>query len=247
MANEFTKMRRLRVAPLVLIMVVGVVALTCVTFTAPGFLDSVDDPDARPWHWLLAGLALAVPLVSPILLAVLASRQVDMEHQGHGWLLNQVSGVTPGHLCRVKFLSMGALVAGATLAQSALVVALGRAVGISVDLPLGPWLGYTTAIIVVNLVLFALHLLVAARVPNQLVGLGLGVLGVFVTLAGTGMPLWSAHLLPPWGYYAVATPVDTDAGGVVALDPPYLSVLSLGIVGALVFLGVTRMFDRQET
>lgn len=244
--NEFAKMRRLRVLPVFTVMVLGVVALSCLAFTAPEFMDSVHDPEAQPWHWLLAGLALAVPLVSPILVAVLASRQVDIEHQGHGWLLSQASGLAPGQLCRAKFAATGSLLVAATLLQSALVFALGRAVGITVGFPAGPWLGYTASVVLVNLVLLALHLLLSARVPNQLVGLGIGVLGVFVTVSSTGMPPWLAHLLPPWGYYALATPVDTSEGGVSALDPPHLSVIALGVVGAVVFLVATRALDRQE-
>jgi hypothetical protein len=245
-ANEFAKMRRLRVVPVVVVMVVGVVAYSCVTLTAPGFLESVGDPSAQPWRWLLGGMSLAVPLVSPILLAVLASRQVDIEHQGNGWLFSQASGLSPGHLCRAKFVATGAVVVAATLAQSALVVAIGGLVGITVAFPTGQWLGYTASAVVVNLVLFAFHLVLSARITNQLVGLGVGVLGVFVTLSSTGMPAWLAHLLPPWGYYALATPIDAREGGIVSLDPSHLSVVVLGIAGGALFLLITHLFDRRE-
>lgn len=244
--NEFAKMRRLRVVSVVVVMVTGVVALSCFVLTGPGFMDSMDDPAAHPWQWLLGGFALAVPLVSPILLAVLASRQVDIEHQGNGWLLSQTSGLPPGALCRAKFAATGAVVVAATLAQSGLVFAIGGLAGITVPFPAGQWLGYTASIVVVNLVLLALHLFLSARAGNQLVGLGVGVLGVFVAVSSTGMSPEPAHLLPPWGYYSLATPVDVGAGGVVSLDPPHLSVLALGIAAVAVFVVVTRLFDRGE-
>lgn len=246
-ANEFAKMRRLRVVLVALTMVIGVIGFSCVTaISAPGFFDSVADPSAHPWRWLLAGLSLAVPLVSPILLAVLASRQVDMEHQGNGWILSQTSGLTPGHVCRVKFVATGAVVVAATLAQSGLVVALGRLLGVTVAFPTGQWLAYTASIVVVNLVLLALHLLLSARISNQLVGLGVGVLGVFVTVSATGMPHGLAHAFPPWGYYALATPVDVREAGMVSLDPPHLSVLALGVAGGAAFLLITHLFDSRE-
>ncbi|MGW5875283.1 ABC transporter permease [Nocardiopsis terrae] len=246
MVNEFAKMRRLRVLPVAAVMVVGVVALSCTVLTGPGFLESVDAPSAQPWQRLLGGLALAVPLVSPVLLAVLASRQVDIEHQGGGWLFSQTCALSPGSLCRAKFAATGAVVVAATLAQSALVFGVGLLAGITVPFPVGPWLGYTASAVVVNLVLFALHLFLAARVSNQLVGLGVGVLGMFVALTGTGMTPGVAHLVPPWGYYALAVPVDTREAGVVALDPPHLSVLALGVAGGGVFVLFTRLFDRRE-
>lgn len=245
-ANEFAKMRRLHVVPVALVMVVGVVALSCVTFTIPGFMQSVRDPSGQPWQWLLGGMSTFVPVVSPILLAVLASRPVDIEHQGNGWLLSQTSGLTPGFLCRVKFVAAGAVLVAATLIQSGLVFALGKLVGITVPFPAGQWIGYTASIVIVNLVLFALHLLLSARLGNQLVGLGIGVLGVFVAVSSTGMPHWLAHLFPPWGYYALVTPVDAREEGMVSLEPSHLSVLALGIAAGAAFLLITHLFDRQE-
>ncbi|MCI2423732.1 ABC transporter permease [Saccharopolyspora sp. K220] len=245
MANEFAKMRRLRVVPVAVVMVIGVLALSCVELTNPGFLESVGDASGQPWQRLLAGMTFGVPMLSPILLAVLASRPVDIEHQGNGWLFSQTSGMTPGYLCRIKFVAVGAVVVVATLVQSGLVFAVGKLVGITVAFPAGQWLGYTAAIVVVNLVLFALHLVLSARVDNQLLALGIGVLGVFFAVSSTGMPRWLAHFFP-WGYYALATPVDYRDGALVSLSPSYLSVLALGVVGGALFLLITRLFDRRE-
>jgi hypothetical protein len=244
--NEFAKMRRLRVVAVAVVMVVGVVALSAITFINPGFMKSVEDPTVEAWQWLLGGMSTFVPVVSPILLAVLASRPVDIEHQGNGWLFSQTAGLTPGHLCRVKFVATGVVVVVATVVQSVLVLGLGKLAGIEVAVPAGQWFGYTAAVVVVNLVFFALHLLLSARISNQLVALGVGVLGVFVAVSSTGMPKWLAHFFPPWGYYSLVTPVDSRESGMVSLEPSYLSVVLLGIVGGALFLLVTRVFDRKE-
>lgn len=244
-ANEFAKMRRLHVAPVVVMMMAGVIALSCVELIAPGFAASVGDPSGQPWQRLLAGLALAVSLVSPLLLAVLASRQVDIEHQGNGWLLAHTAGLAPGQLCRVKFVATGAVLAVATVAQIAVVIVIGELAGITVAFPAGQWAGYTASVLVVNLVLLGVHLLVSARFENQLVSLGVGVLGTFLAVSSTGMPSWVAHL-SPWGYYAVATPVDYRGGDLVSLAPSYPSLLALAAVGAAVFVAATGRLDRQE-
>ncbi|MBE3001984.1 ABC transporter permease [Nocardiopsis sp. HNM0947] len=239
-------MRRLRAAPSVAVLVTGVVVLSSLAFFGADPAGTLHDPAARPWHRLIEGLALAAALVSPVLLAVLASRQVDIEHRGNGWLFQQTSGLPPGRLCRAKFAATGALVVAATALQSALVAAVGLAAGISVAFPAETWLSYTAALVVINLVLLALHTVLSACVPNQLVGLGVGVLGVFVTVSGSGMPPWLAHLVPPWGYYGLATPVDSVHSGVVDLDPHHLSIAALGVVGGALFLAATRLLDRGE-
>ena len=82
--NEFTKMKHLRIGLVAGVMVVAVVALSLYTVvSSPDF--SPEDPTA--WNALLAGMSLGFPLLSPLLLAVLASRQTDIEHTGNGWLL----------------------------------------------------------------------------------------------------------------------------------------------------------------
>lgn len=244
-ANEFAKMRRLRVPAIAIVLVIGIAGLSCLALTAPDFAESIADPAAHPWQHLLRGMTFAVPLAAPILLAVLASRQVDIEHLGNGWLLSQTSGLTPGQLCRVKFVATGLVLVAATLTASALVCVVGKLAGIAVAFPTGQWLGYTASAVVVNLVLLAAHLLLAARIENQLVGLGVGVLGAFLAVISSGAPAWLAHCTP-WGYYALATPVDYRDGVLVSTAPSYLGVIALGLVGAVSFMLFTRLFDRRE-
>ena len=113
-ANEFAKMRHHKVGVIAAFMVVAVTALSVAGALGSG-IDAAS-PDA--WNGLLAGMSTSVPLLSPLLLAVLASRHVDIEHQGGGWLLSTTSGLTPGGLCRSKFLALGLIVAAATWAKA---------------------------------------------------------------------------------------------------------------------------------
>src|SRR5690606_10354226 len=113
-------------------------------------------PDA--WNALLAGMSLAVPMISPLLLAVLASRQTDIEYQGNGWLWQATAGVAPGRVCRGKFAALGLVVTVVTLGTSLLVLATGKLlIGLVAPVPLGHWVGFTVCVLVVHLVLLALH------------------------------------------------------------------------------------------
>ncbi len=240
-ANEFAKMRHLRVGVVTAALVVSVVGLSGFSAaTNPEFAPS--SPGA--WNALLAGMSLAVPLACPLLLAVLASRQVDIENQCNGWGFSEMSGVAPGTLCRVKFLAIGVFVATATCVATVLVAGIGLVLGLGTAPPAGPWVGYTVSVLVTNLVVLALHVVLAATVDNQLVGLGIGVIGTIVAIFATGLPATLAHLTP-WGYYALATAAGYQEGSLVTLAPAYPSIALLGVVGGALFVLTTGLIDRR--
>lgn len=244
-ANELTKMRRLRVIPIAALLFLGVIGMTAFYALGSSIFSHLDDPDGYAWKALLAGVGLATVLITPVLVAVLSSRQVDIEHRGNGWLLSATSGVTPGRLCRAKFLVLSAIITATTVLQSLGLVGFGFLIGITSPFPAGHWLGYTTCAIVVNLVVLGFHVLLSARVENQLVCLGFGMLGVFLGIFGQVFPDWLCHL-SPWSYYPLATPADFVGTELVYLDLPYPSIAALALVGSGVFLLVTGRFDRKE-
>lgn len=242
-ANEFAKMRHLKVGLIAAVMVIAVLGLTMMGLLS----DPAFDPGVTAaWHALLAGMSLGTPLIAPLLLAVLASRQTDIEHQGNGWLLQTTSGLTPGAVCRAKFFSLGVIVVVVTAAVSLGALAIGRAlVGISAPLPAGHWAGFTICALVVNLVLLAGHILLAAKVENQLIGLGIAVLGTLLGLFSQNLPEVLAHITP-WGYYALAEAANYQDGVMVALPISYPSFAGLAVVATVVFVVLTSRFDRQE-
>ena len=136
--NEFAKMRHLHV---VLLVAVLFAVVTGIGLYAAVFNPDFDRTSASSWNTLLVGMGSGFTLAAPLLLAVVASRLVDAEHQGGGWLMSATSGVTPGGLCRAKLLALGLLVAGATVLVSAAFAAVGLAVGIDAPWPAMPWPG----------------------------------------------------------------------------------------------------------
>lgn len=242
-ANEFAKMKHLRIGLVAAALVVAVVLLSLYTVvSSPDF--SPDAPGA--WNALLAGMSLGIPLLSPLLLAVIASRQTDIEHTGNGWLLQSTSGITPGGICRAKLVALGIVVTVSTLATSLIVLVLGKPlVGILVAVPLGHWAGFTLCVLVVNLAVLALHILLSAKVENQLVALGVGVLGCVMAVFSQGLPAAAAHVTP-WGYYALARAADYEGDQYVALPLSYPSIAFLAVVVGAAFAVITFRFDRQE-
>lgn len=240
--NEFAKLRRLHIGLIAALMIAAIFGLTFV-----GAMSTAVESDSTAVSWALplASLSLAFPIVSPLLIAVFASRTTEMEHQGNGWLLNRTTGIETGLLIRAKLVSSGFVVALSTGAASIAAVFLGALLSIAEPFPAGLWFGYTAAVVTTNLVVLAVHLVVSARVDNQLVALGLGILGTVVAICASGFPSLLAHLTP-WGYYSLASAADYRGEQVVTLTPSYVSILALGIVGAAVFSLATARFDRQE-
>jgi lantibiotic transport system permease protein len=244
-ALEFRKMRRLRTLPIVLVMVVAVAALSSASLFAGSTRATFDDPAAHPWAGLLLSYTLVAAMTSPILAAVLASRQTDIEHAGVGWTLASTAGLTPGTLCRAKLAALSAVLLPAVLIQTLLVVGVGMLAGIRVPLDAGPWIGYALLLMPVDVALVAVHIWLAATVENQLVSVGIGMLGAFLAVFTLFAPA-AAFWIVPWGAYAMISHAAQAAGEVGYVTPPYPWVLGfLALVGVAFSLG-TRRFARLE-
>jgi len=242
---EFQKLRRLRTGPIVAILVIAVAALSSASLFSGGTRDTFDDPTAQPWAALLLTYTMMAAMTSPILTAVLASRQTDIEHSGAGWTLAASAGYTPGTLCRAKLAALSIILLPAVTVQTLLVLGVGVLAGIRVPLDPGPWIGYTLLLFILDVAFLALHIWLAAVVENQLVSVGVGMLGAFLAVFSLLIPGIVSRFIP-WGYYAVIS-YATQAGGSVAYTtPPYAWVAGFLILVGVAFTLATRRLDRIE-
>jgi len=242
---EFRKMRRLRTGPITTILVIAVAALSSASLFSGGTRDTFDDPNAAPWPALLLTYTMMAAMTSPILTAVLASRQTDIEHAGAGWTLAATAGYTPGTLCRAKLAALSLVLLPAVIAQSLFVLGAGRVAGIQMPLDPGPWIGYTALLFLIDVAFLALHIWLAAIVENQLVSVGVGMLGAFLAVFTLLMPGVISRIIP-WGYYAVISHAGQQDGGVIYITPPYAWIAGFLILAGAVFTLVTRHLDQIE-
>lgn len=246
---ELLKMHRLRVLLIAILLAIASVAMSSTNLFSQSTIRSLDNPAAKPWAMLLLGTAFVNAMTGTVFVAVLASRQTDIEHSGAGWNLAAASGLTPGALCRVKLAALTLLIAPTVVLQNSALIIFGRIMGISVPLDVGPWVTYTLLLALVNTAMCAYHLWLAAVVENQLVVMSAGLLGGFIGVYMLLAPPVLARLLP-WGYYAVITPAKVSmVNGHDAYE--YISVPAGWIAGfaaltAVVFTVVTRRLDRIE-
>lgn len=244
--NEFAKMRHLHIVPLATLFFFAVTAMTLFYSLSSGLGGNLDSHDDNGWKMLFAGVGMATSLIAPVLIAVIASRHVDIEHTGNGWLSSQTAGISPGALCRAKFFSLAVPVATATIVSCVVIGAAGVLLGLSEPIPISRWLAYTAALTVINLSVLAFHIVLSAKVENQLVCLSIGLFGIFVAVFGEMIPAPIAHIIP-WGYYSLTKQADYVGEELAFFDLPVFSVIALAAVGFAIFVVVTARFDRQES
>ena len=243
--NEYAKMRHLRIGLIAAILLLGVCALTVLSALSSGLVDHRFDADGDGWRLLMASLHGAVGLTSPLLLAVMASRQVEVEHSGQGWMSSATAGTTPGRLCRVKLLALGLLIFPIPAAWGALVVIVGRAVGLTAPVPVPRLLALVASLAVINLAVLGAQLLASARVENQLGPLALGLIGILLSVFAPTMPMW-ARYLSPWTAYGLIVPADFAGTDLVDVDMRLVNLAVLAGAGALLFVVATVRLDRRE-
>ncbi|WP_425309643.1 ABC transporter permease [Ammonicoccus fulvus] len=246
LAVEYAKMRRLKVWLVAGVLSLGTLLFSCMQLFRSSYVAAINDPAQQHWEGTLLWYAMAKAMTAPLLAAVLASRLVDVEHQGNGWLMAATLGQSKGRLCLTKILALAPVVLATTVFELGGLVLASRLVGATLPLPVGPWLWYAFASFAITLAILAGHVWISARVDNQLTGLAVGVLGAFAGVFTMLMPSWLAHILP-WGYYAVAAVYRMSGDGFESTPIAWPAVtLFLLVLAALVALGLRRL-DRIES
>lgn len=129
--------------------------------------------------------------------------------------------------------------------QTLSIVAAGLVLGIGVPIDPAPWGIFTILLILVDLAFLALHLWFAAVVENQLISVGIGMLGAFIAVFMLLVPPVYSRFLP-WGYYAGISQVTTADNAIVYTTPVYGWIAGFLVLVAVCFAFATRRFDRIE-
>lgn len=246
LAVEYAKMRRLRVWLVAAALSLGTLLFSTMQLFRSSYVEKINDPATQHWAGFLLWYAMAKAMTAPLLAAVLASRQVEIEHQGNGWLMAATMGQSKARLCATKIVALAPVVIATTVFELGGMVVASRLVGATIPLPVDRWIWYGFASAAVTLALLGLHVWISARAENQLTGLGIGVLGAFAGVFSMLMPAWLAHILP-WGYYAVASTYRMSDQGYQTTPIAWPDVLLfLLVITALIVLGMRRL-DRTES
>lgn len=193
---EFYKCRRRKILP-VCAAVLGVELLWMGVF----FARMEPEDLAKGWPLLLYNLSVVDAIILPLCVAVLASRNCELEHKGNTWKLLETM-VSPGGLYSAK-LAWGALVLGALLLlRSGAFLGVGMALGFTGDIPWEKFGLFTLLSWGVSIMVYALQQGLSLFFANQAVPLIFGISGSFLGLLTLLFPPALTRCVP-WGYYGL--------------------------------------------
>lgn len=218
---ETAKLRHLRIPLLGLLMTGAPVLFASTNLFSSSGRAAMHDPNGHFWASHLIGYVMATCLFTPVFVAVLASRVVDVEHAGNGWGLYAVASVGRGRQCRVKWLTLVPLVVLLRAIEMGGAVAVPLLLGAQPMQDPAAWALLGVQATGTTLALLALHVWLAARIDSQLVGVGLGIAGGLLAMLSLLAPPWLASLTP-WGYFALLLPYTFTESGVASITPDHL-------------------------
>lgn len=242
---EFYKCRRRKIT----LVCAGVLAVQLFWFGA--VLSRQDGEDlAQGWLLMLYNFALVDAITLPVAVAVLASRNCEIEHRGSTLKLLETA-VTPGRLYAVK-LVWGALILAALLAlRSVLMAGLGLAFRFPGQLPAGRLAIFTAVSWAVSMMIYLLQQGLSLRFANQAAALVCGIFGGFAGLMSLLLPVW-VQRCAPWGYYGLLSLTGMDWDEATRVTTffwrwPQPLDLALFVLWTGVFFAVGRaLFVRKE-
>lgn len=244
---ELLKLRRTHILWLGAALSLGIVLFASMNLFSAGQVDSFVADPAIAWAGQLVAVAMPLAFLTPLQMALIASRAVDSEHASGGWLLNAVAGVRKGSLLRSKLRVVAPLVVVLKLLEFGVCIALPVLLG--APLPststATAWAVYGATAIISSLAIASTMLLLAAITESQIGVLSLGVAGGFFGIASLLSPAWLA-VLNPFGYFAVLLPYTFTDEGIVPTQSGWAAWCIYIVLLATGFVAATRWLNRKE-
>lgn len=247
---ERRKYRRLYIPVIFLLFLLIDISMVSLTALNSNFQSTMNQPESHAWYTLMDSYLMAKLIFTPILLAVVISRVVDMENDGDMWKMLKTSGWSMEEIFDIKFFSIFARYIIFQVLEWLIFINIGKKVGIIMQLPIERFTIILISIIAISFFIMTIHYYLALKYENQLIGLAFGVVGSLVGIIGAFLP-FSISKLVPYSYYAhliTLKHVKVGEGQFIANIVPirlYPFVISL-LLGVFVFLWSRRKIKVLE-
>ena len=190
-------------------------------------------PDRQAWYNVFFAIPMINTLILSVLMAVLASQSVDMEHKGNMWnLLPKLESRASVYLGKLLYGFIHLVLF--CLLQMGMVILMGSRLGYEGNIPFA-LIGITfTAELVSGMIVYQLQCLLSLLFPSQFVALSIGFGG---TLTCLFLAYVSTKALTPWSVLLSLSPIGMDYQRETRSMTLFLRQLTpLEILTALVYL-----------
>lgn len=211
----------------------------------------MDETDLiQGWMGLLYQMPLLNCIVLPIMTGVLASRISDIEHKGNTFSMLRL--LIQNRSIYFAKIYLGVFFVGiTTLGEVMMMLMLGFLRGFITSPPWGfliYFFGYT---LLVSIALYLFQLLLSLILKNQLIPIGISIMGSFIGLFSLYMPGRIQEFFV-WGYYGVLSNVRMNWDAVSRIIDYYWTPLNWGGIVVIVAFSIVitvlgyRLFIRKE-
>ncbi|WNX82996.1 ABC transporter permease [Agathobaculum sp. NTUH-O15-33] len=163
---------------------------------------------SQGWANILYNFPMLNAMMTPVIAAVIASRAADIEHKGNTYKLLQTVA-SPGRLFDAKLLCAAGWLTAAIVLQTVTITVFGMMRGFAGAPPVDEIALYFVSTLAVSLTILLFQLILSMLVPNQMIGMILGLVGAFIGLFSLFFPQSFQKLLI-WAYYGVLYTVRMD-------------------------------------
>lgn len=178
------------------IILLALLVINYIYSTLPKYIENVRD---QGWLACFYNQPLENSMFLSIIIALFASRQMDIEHTGNTWK-HLYTFEKASTLFFTKFIYGGLQLLLYCLLQIGMHLAIGYHFSFAGQPNVLDFLYYFSNTFIVTLVLYLLHLILSFCVANQALSLCVGLAGSFYGLFSLFLPKGVAELLP-WGLY----------------------------------------------
>lgn len=238
--NEFLKLKRKR-----FIFVIILMSLLEITWVF--VLSSKANKEFLVWENLILNFGMLNGLFFPILIAVIVSRLVDVEHKENTWkmLLSTPINKASLYFCKISITMILLIIPTIILFLSMLLI--GNVLKFPGSFPCALILKFLITTWLSSISIVALQIWVSVLVKNQAFALTIGILGSFLGFFGQLLPLSKFFI---WTYPSITSPVTyemienhiTYTQNVSSLSNLFLSI----IVGISLILVGLQHFIRKD-
>ncbi|MBP1042463.1 ABC transporter permease [Vagococcus sp. BWB3-3] len=221
--------------PICLFLGVGLVWCTIIAIKEFNFNESY-----RNVLVLINDLVIINSMIFPLLIGVMCSRLIDIEHQGKMFRLLQTNNQSIETLFLAKSLVGMLIIVVLGIVQVLYLIGLSIANRLSFEW--GPVLLFLLSYLVASIFLVMLHLAISLFIEKQSIGIILALGASFIGLVSGGMLPKVLQLFLPWQYYALLNPVSrtiVNNGYVYSNNSQYsflMVVIVLLVIGEMVLI-----------